>query len=123
MGHEGSYIVLSSTPSLPKGLIPVGVTVKILEALLSMIIIIIIIIIIKLYFIIKIYTAKSRPSTPIVLYSFRFLLLMKSVTWFFHDCCGLPLLVLQCGIHWYILFDQRLPCILKRYLYPFNYLL
>ena len=29
-----------------------------------------------------------------------FLILFKSVTWFFHDCCGLSLLLLPCGVHW-----------------------
>ena len=54
-----------------------------------------------------IYTAKSRPSTPkrqrclsSPMSSSMFLFLMRSITWFFHDCCGLPLLLLPCGVHW-----------------------
>ena len=55
----------------------------------------------------RIYTAKSRPSTPkrqilykSVISSSMFLPFTKSVTWFLHDCCGLPLLLLLCGVHW-----------------------
>ena len=51
----------------------------------------------------RIYTAKSRLSIPkrqtclsSAISSSMFRLLMKSVTWFFHDYCGLPLL-LPCG--------------------------
>ena len=43
-----------------------------------------------------IYTANSHPSTPkrqrnlySVITSPMFLLIMNSVTWFFHDFCGL----------------------------------
>ena len=55
-------------------------------------------------FYIKFYTAKSPlfiPKRQKCLSSAicsMFLLLMKSVTWIFHDCCGLPLLLLPCGV-------------------------
>ena len=59
------------------------------------------------FIIIRIYTAKSRPSTPkrqrclsTTIYSSMFLFLMKSVTWYFHDCSGLPIFLQPCGIHW-----------------------
>ena len=53
-----------------------------------------------------IYTVKSRPSTPkrqrslsSAISSSMFLLFMKSVTWFLHYCCALPLLLPPCGVH------------------------
>ena len=55
----------------------------------------------------RINTAKSRPSTPkrqrclfSAISSSMPLLFMKSVTWFLQDSCGLPLLLLPCGVHW-----------------------
>ena len=33
-----------------------------------------------------------------------FLLLTKSVTWFFHNCCGISLTLLSCGFPWQIFF-------------------
>ena len=61
---------------------------------------------VSLFFIFRIYSAKSRAYTPkrqrclcSALSSSTFLFLIKSVTWFFRDCCGLPLLLLQCGVH------------------------
>ena len=35
-------------------------------------------------------------------FSSMFLLFMKSVTWFLHDCCCLPLPFLPCGVHWWV---------------------
>ena len=62
----------------------------------------------------RIHKAKSRPSTPkrqrcvsSAISSSMFLLLLKSVTWFSHYCCGLPLLLLPCGGRE---FDSRLWC-------------
>ena len=69
----------------------------------------------SIFYIYRIYTAKSRPSTPkrqrclfSAISSSMPLLFMKSVTWFLHDSCGLPLLLLPCGVHWQIFFGQRL---------------
>ena len=73
--------------------------------------------------IIRIYTAKSRLSIPKAISSCMFLILMKSVTWFSHDCCGLPLLLLSCGVSWYVFPGQRLSSILRRCPCHFNCLL
>ena len=55
---------------------------------------------------IRIYTTKNRPSSPkrqiclsSAIPSSMFLLFMKFVTWFPHDCCDLPLLLLPCGVN------------------------
>ena len=66
-------------------------------------------------FLIRICTARSHLSTPkSQIYQFSaissslFLLLMKSVTWFLHDGCCLPLVLLPCGVHRKIFFDTSI---------------
>ena len=75
--------------------------------------------IIVITLLISIYAAKSSVSFPkrqrylfSAITSCMLLLLMKSVTWFFHDCCGLRLLFLLCGVLWQI-FGQRLSSIIR----------
>ena len=60
------------------------------------------------------YLAPSKPTTILdniffflcqrclffAISSSMFLLLMKSVTWFFHDCCSLSPLLLPCSVYW-----------------------
>ena len=67
--------------------------------------------------IIKICTAKSRVSIPRhqrCLSSYMFLFLIKSAPWFFHYCCGIPLLLLPCDVHWPMFFGQGLSYILRK---------
>ena len=54
-----------------------------------------------MFFIFRIYSAKNSQCIPKCqrclssdITSSIFLVLTKSVIWFFHDCCGLPLLLL-----------------------------
>ena len=45
---------------------------------------------------------RAIHPLPNAKYFSKILVLMKSVTWFFYDCCGLYLLLLPYGVHWKI---------------------
>ena len=63
----------------------------------------------------SIHSQTPKISLSSAVFSSMFLFL----TWYFHDCCGLFLLLLQCGVHRWIFFGVRLSSILRKFPYHF----